>query len=56
MKKVGILFLLFLCLIGCVGGIGTCILANEYVFAIGLAALTIVACPTIVDYFKELLG
>lgn len=50
-KKFAFFVLMFFCLIGAIGGIGSAIYHGEYVFAIGVAVLAYTAWPKFKDYF-----
>lgn len=54
MKNVFCLVMLFLFVIGTIGGIGYTIYIHEYVTAAGIAVLSFMAWPTAVKYWKEL--
>ena len=52
MKKYIYFFLLFLYLIGTINGIGYSIYIGEWVTAVGVAVLAVMAWPTAVNYWK----
>lgn len=54
MKKIGCLVMLFLYLIGTVNGVGYSLYIGEWVTAIGVAILAVMAFPTAVNYWKYL--
>ena len=54
MDKVVYLLLLFLTVVGLLGGIGYSIYSNAYVISVGLIAATYVAWPGIKDLYKKL--
>ena len=53
-QKILALVLLFLYLIGAVAGIGNCIYIGEYVTAIGVAVLAVMAFPVAKKCWQEL--
>lgn len=52
MKKYFYFVMLFLYVIGTIGGIGHLLYIHEYVTAVGVAILSFMAWPTAVSYFK----
>lgn len=54
MKKAFYLIMLFLYVLGTINGIGYSLYIGEYVTAIGVAVLAVMAWPTAVSYFKKL--
>lgn len=54
MTKILYFILLFLAVIGLLGGIGYTIYYGAYVVTIGIAVLGYLAYPSFIDYFNEL--
>ena len=54
MNKVLYLILLFLAVIGLLGGIGYTIYYGSYVVTIGIAVLGYLAYPSFIDYYNKL--
>lgn len=54
MKKIGYLLLIVLCVLGAVGGIGSCIYNGDYHFAVGIAVLAYTAWPKFKEYTVKL--
>lgn len=54
MKKIGYFFLLCLCVMGTIGGIGYAIYCGAWPIAIGVGVLTYSAWPRVKDYFTKL--
>ena len=54
MKKIGYFFLLCLCVIGAIGGVGYAIYCGAWPIAIGVGVLTYSAWPRIKEYFTKL--
>ena len=54
MNKVVYLLLLFLTVIGIIGGIGYSIYSNAHIIGVGLIATVYVAWPGIKDLYKKL--
>lgn len=52
MKKYLYFVMLFLYVVGSIGGIGHLLYIHEYVTAIGVAVLAIMAWPTAVNFYK----
>lgn len=49
-KKIGYFVLIVLCVLGAVGGIGSCIYHGDYHFAVGIAVLVYTAWPKFKEY------
>lgn len=54
MKKIYFLIMLFLYVIGAIGGIGYTLYIHEYVVAVGVAVLAYMGFPTAVNFWKFL--
>ena len=55
-KKIFYFIMLFLYVLGTINGIGYSIYIGEWVTAIGVAVLTFMAWPTVVNYWKFING
>jgi hypothetical protein len=56
LKKIGCFFASFACIIGAIGGFGTCAYHHEWPIAICIVVVSACAVPTVVKMVKYLLS
>ncbi len=56
LKKVGCFFASFACVIGAIGGFGTCVAQHEWPIAICIVVVAGCAVPTVVKMVKYLIS